>query len=60
LHTPLHALAFLMFRTLVVPFNAVLPYSRAAPSWKPGWKPLKAVCSYASALGYLVGWYRGG
>ncbi len=59
LHTPLHALAFLAFRTAIVPLNVVLPYSYAAPSWRPGWKPLKAICSYASALGYLAGWYRG-
>ena len=56
--TPLHAAAFLLFRTLIVPLNIFLPYSYAAPSWKLGFKPLKALASYASALGYLWGWYR--
>ncbi|MBC8159576.1 MAG: glycosyltransferase [Roseiflexaceae bacterium] len=58
LHTPLHALAFLVFRTLILLPNVFLPYSFAAPSWRPGFKPLKALASYASALGYLAGWYR--
>ncbi len=58
LHTPLHALAFLLLRTLILPLNVFLPYSYAAPSWKPGFKPLKALSSYASALGYVWGWYR--
>lgn len=57
-HTPLHALAFLLLRTAVVLPNIFLPYSYAAPSWRPGFKPLKALASYASALGYVWGWYR--
>lgn len=57
LHTPLHAIAFLAFRTAIVLPNIVLPYSFAAPSWRPGFKPLKALSSYASALGYVRGWY---
>lgn len=57
LRTPLHALGFLLFRTLILVPNMVLPYSYAAPSWKPGFKPLKALASYASALGYVWGWY---
>jgi hypothetical protein len=57
LHTPLHAAAFLLFRTAILPLNVVLPYSFAAPSWRPGFKPLKALASYASALGYVWGWY---
>ena len=58
LHTPLHAAAFLAFRTAILVPNIFLPYSFAAPSWRPGFKPLKAVASYASALGYVWGWYR--
>ena len=57
LRTPLHALVFLAFRTAIVLPNMVLPYSFAAPSWRPGFKPLKALASYASALGYVWGWY---
>ncbi|GAB4108622.1 MAG: hypothetical protein OHK0022_60300 [Roseiflexaceae bacterium] len=58
LKTPLHAAWFLLFRTAVLLPNVFLPYSFAAPSWRPGFKPLKALASYASALGYLWGWYR--
>jgi cellulose synthase/poly-beta-1,6-N-acetylglucosamine synthase-like glycosyltransferase len=58
LRTPLHAAAYLAFRTLVLLPNVVLPYSRSAPSWRPGFKPLKAMSSYAAALGYVYGWYR--
>jgi GT2 family glycosyltransferase len=58
LRTPLHALAFLLFRTAILPVNVFIPYSYAAPSWRPGFKPLKALASYASAIGYLAGWYH--
>lgn len=58
LSTPLHALAFIAFRTAIVLPNVFLPYSFAAPSWKPGFKPLKALTSYVGALGYVWGWYR--
>jgi cellulose synthase/poly-beta-1,6-N-acetylglucosamine synthase-like glycosyltransferase len=58
LRTPLHAAAFLLFRTAILLPNVFLPYSYAAPSWRPGFKPLKALASYASALGYLWGWYH--
>jgi hypothetical protein len=58
LHTPLHAAVFLLFRTAIVLPNMILPYSFAAPSWRPGFKPLKALASYASALGYVWGWYH--
>jgi hypothetical protein len=57
LHTPLHAAAFLLFRTAALVPNIFLPYSFAAPSWRPGFKPIKALASYASALGYIWGWY---
>jgi hypothetical protein len=57
LRTPLHAAAFLLFRTAILLPNIFLPYSFAAPSWRLGFRPLKALASYASALGYLWGWY---
>lgn len=58
LKTPLHAAAFLLFRSAIVVPNIFLPYSFAAPSWRPGFKPLKALTSYVGALGYVWGWYR--
>jgi hypothetical protein len=58
LRTPLHAAAYLAFRTAAFVPNVVLPYSFAAPSWRLGFKPLKALVSYAGALGYVWGWYR--
>nr|WP_239583692.1 glycosyltransferase [Herpetosiphon giganteus] len=58
LKTPLHALAYWLLRTLILPINIFLPYSFAAPSWRPSFKPLKALTSYVGALGYIWGWYR--
>src|SRR5262249_22870422 len=57
LRTPLHAAAFVLFRTAILVPNIFVPYSFAAPSWRPGFKPLKALTSYAGALGYVWGWY---
>lgn len=57
LRTPLHAAAYLLLRTAILVPNIFLPFSFAAPSWRPGFKPLKALVSYASALGYVIGWY---
>ncbi len=57
LRTPLHAAAYLLFRTAIVLPNTFLPFSYAAPSWRPGFKPLKALTSYVGALGYVWGWY---
>lgn len=57
LRTPLHAAAFVLFRTAILLPNIFLPYSFAAPSWRPGFKPLKALTSYVGALGYVWGWY---
>jgi hypothetical protein len=57
LRTPLHALAFVLFRSAILLPNVFLPYSFAAPSWRPGFKPLKALTSYVGALGYVYGWY---
>src|SRR3954468_24856391 len=46
LQTPLHAAAFVLFRTAILLPNIFLPYSFAAPSWRLGFKPLKALTSY--------------
>ncbi len=57
LHTPLHAAGYVLLRTLLLLPNTFLPYSFAAPTWQPGCKPLKALTSYVTALGYVAGWY---
>lgn len=49
-------LAYLAFRTAILLPNIFLPYSYAYRRWRPGFKPLKALASYASALGYVYGW----
>ncbi|MFN5059019.1 MAG: glycosyltransferase [Chloroflexota bacterium] len=56
--TPIHAAVWLLWRTLIVPIHCILPYSFADPRWRLRWAPLKALSSYASALGYIYGWYR--
>lgn len=56
--TPMHAAFWIMWRTLIVPIHCVIPYSFADPRWRVQWTPLKALASYASAIGYLYGWYR--
>jgi GT2 family glycosyltransferase len=58
LHSPAHAGAYVLLRTALVAPHAVVPYSHAQRSWRPGFKPLRAVTSYAAALGYVSGWYR--
>lgn len=58
LHTPLHALVYFVFRTLILLPNVFIPYSFAEPRWRLGFKPLKALTSYVAALGYIYGWYR--
>jgi GT2 family glycosyltransferase len=58
LATPVHAAAYIVLRTALVVPHAVLPYSHADRSWRPGFKPLRALSSYAAALGYVYGWYR--
>jgi len=60
LSTPLHAGAYLLLRTALVAPHAVVPYSHAEGSWRLGFKPLRALTSYAAALGYVYGWYRSG
>lgn len=58
LHTPLHTLVYLLIRTLILIPNIFIPYSFAHPYWRLGFKPLKALTSYVSALGYIYGWYK--
>lgn len=58
LATPAHAAAYALVRTALVIPHALLPYSHAEGSWRPGFKPLRALSSYAAGLGYIYGWYR--
>jgi len=44
---------YLLFRTAILLPNVILPYSYADRSTQLSFKPLKAVTSYASALGYV-------
>ena len=57
-HTPIHALLWISVRTLLMPLHTFVPYSFADRRWRIGWYPLKALASWASALGYVSGWYR--
>lgn len=57
-HTPIHAALWLFFRTIIIPIHTFIPYSYGAPQWRIGWYPLKAFASYASAIGYVIGWYQ--
>lgn len=56
--TPLHALVWFVVRTLWIPVHCFVPWSFGDPRWRIAWSPLKAFASYASACGYLIGWYR--
>lgn len=58
LRTPAHAAAYVVARTALLPAHVFLPYSHAQASWRPGFKPLRAISSYSAALGYVYGWYR--
>jgi len=51
-------LAYFLFRSAILLPNIFLPYSYAYRHWRPGFKPLKALASYASTLGYVYGWQR--
>jgi cellulose synthase/poly-beta-1,6-N-acetylglucosamine synthase-like glycosyltransferase len=51
-------LLYFVFRSLALVPHTFLPFSYADPSWRPGFKPLKALVSYTSALGYTWGSFR--
>jgi GT2 family glycosyltransferase len=51
-------LLYILFRSLAFIPHIFLPYSYSEPNWQPGFKPLKALASYASALGYTWGSLR--
>ena len=56
LPTPLHRLAFLFATTLWVLPNVFILYSYGYPHWRLGFRPLKAISTYAVAWGYVQGW----
>ena len=58
LHTPAHAVAYALVRSAALLPHVFLPASHASPQRRPGFKPLRALASYAAALGYVYGWYR--
>jgi len=51
-------LLYFLVRTLMLLPHAFIPYSYADQRWRPGFKPLKALASYTSALGYTWGRIR--
>jgi GT2 family glycosyltransferase len=53
-----HPARHLAVRTAFLPLHVFLPYSHAEGSWRPGCKPLRALASYAAAVGYVFGRYR--
>jgi GT2 family glycosyltransferase len=46
---------YALLRTLALIPHVFLPFSYSEPIMRPGFKPLKALASYASALGYTWG-----
>lgn len=59
LSTPLSRALFLIAATLWFPASIVIPYSPGNLSWRPGFRPLKAVSTYAVAWGYVRAWRDG-
>ena len=58
LHTPAHAAGYVLLRTACILPHVVVPLSHAEKSFRVGFKPLRALSSYAAGLGYVYGWYR--
>jgi GT2 family glycosyltransferase len=56
LPTALHRFAFLSAATLWLLPNVFIPHSPSYPHWRPGFRPLKALGSYAVAWGYARSW----
>lgn len=57
LHTPLHAAAYLLVRLLWLVPSAFIPWSFSDPRLRLTFRPIGAVASFASAVGYVWGWY---
>jgi GT2 family glycosyltransferase len=56
LTTPLHRAAFLVAETLWLVPNTFILYSYSYPHLELGFRPFKALSSYAVAWGYVRGW----
>lgn len=56
LSTPLHRAAFLLTATLWLVPNIVILYSYSYPHWELGFRPLKALSTWAVAWGYARAW----
>ena len=50
-----HPLLYLLLRSALLVPHVFLPFSYAEPRRLPGFRPLKAIASYSSALGYVWG-----
>lgn len=59
LGNPASRALFLAAATLWFLPSIVIPYSPGNPSWRPGFRPLKAVSTYAVAWGYVRAWRDG-
>ena len=57
LHTPLHALVYLLLRTLWLLPSVFIPWSFANRRARLAFRPIGALAAYATALGYVWGWY---
>lgn len=60
LPTRLHRMAFLAAATAWLIPNIFVLYSFGYPQFSVGFRPLKAISTYAVAWGYAAGWQRGG
>lgn len=58
LPTPVHRLVFLLAATLWVVPNIFILYSYGYPYWELGFRPLKALSTYAVTWGYTRAWAR--
>jgi len=58
LPTALHRMAFLLAASLWVVPNVFILYSYGYPHWELGFRPLKALSTYAVAWGYARAWGR--
>ncbi|HTK31047.1 MAG TPA: glycosyltransferase [Candidatus Saccharimonadaceae bacterium] len=57
LHTPLHAAAYLLLRLLWLVPSAFIPWSFSDPRLRLTFRPVGALASFASGVGYVWGWY---
>jgi len=58
LPTLLHRIAFMLAATLWLVPNVFVLYSYGYPHWELGFRPLKALSTYAVAWGYVQGWRK--